>query len=360
MEQPSSTSSSNIRGKLPWALLLALGIFVGLECALRVVPSDKLIPYHLDSLESQAVRHVLQANGPADICIIGSSRTREAISVPFFTNYLAQVFPEPVTLVNYACAGARADLVHTITKYMLNGAKKPKLVLYGITPRQFLSDMERQNLSAYFWDLKEWSSIRAGSTNTLTAYLPQVARNEMGKWSLIVRYRKKAGILLKTFFTGHPQISSPLFGQPTEWHHNEPHVSLVNRPLSDERVEWYVKLFLDRAGSYPLTDSKEAHVRAVVQLCKQRNIPIVFFEVPTSPLLKNHLPRDVYPEFRRRMQKIVEEKGVAYLDEAQLNLKLGEKHYLEESHLNEDGAKLLSKGLVDQVVLPFLGSGNLP
>ncbi|MFQ5490587.1 MAG: hypothetical protein ACE5GE_07685, partial [Phycisphaerae bacterium] len=104
---------------------------------MRQVPLPLLIPYAMGSLEYHGVADHLEVAGPAQVCVIGSSRAREAIVPPRMAKVCHDRLGRSVTVANYACAGARAAENESLIKYMLRQGK-PEFILYGLSPRQLL------------------------------------------------------------------------------------------------------------------------------------------------------------------------------------------------------------------------------
>ena len=371
MAERSSTSSSKRAGGrpaagLPWALLLALVLVGGVELVFRSVEHRTMISNMYGVAEYHAVRNYAEFEGPADVAFVGSSRTKEGIVVPAVREALAEAGLPGMRVSNYSCAGARADEVRAAVDHLLDRGR-PQLLLLGVTTRMLLGEEPRLERSAIYWTRSQWQSRLAGDGDVWRV-APIVARNELGNASALVRFRNRptgffddAWIAARQRQRGQSAFTlaevlrgdvtpSSIAGAITRRQRDEGDVSLVNRPISDERVRGYVdRLLID--GEYVLGEHREAELRAVFERCRAEGVPVVAFEVPISHLLEAHLPPGTQAEFLRRMASLCDSQGVPFV---RYEGPRGDELFAEQSHLNRGGAEILSRSLVENVILPHL------
>ena len=183
MESPSYTSSFERPrevARMPTAFLLALVMLLGLEVVVRRIDPPTLIAYDtVDTLAYEAVRHYVQFVGPADVGFVGSSRMLNAVVVPDLRRELSMVLDRPVSVANYALPGANADEVAALVRLILRQEKRPKILLYGVTPKQLAAAKYDLDKRATLWSLSDWRRERGKTDEDLCRVLPDVIRSEI-------------------------------------------------------------------------------------------------------------------------------------------------------------------------------------
>jgi hypothetical protein len=93
---------------------------------------------------------------------------------------------------------------------------------------------------------------------------------------------------------------------------------------------------------------------ALLTRCREAGVPLALFEVPTAPILREHLPKGAYRSYRVAVARAAEARGVPFLTVEDLGLEFGRRDFREQSHLNERGATKLTRAVAERVVLPAL------
>jgi hypothetical protein len=246
----------------------------------------------------------------------------------------------------------------------------PRIILCGVTPRTLLENDRRWTRSALYWDWSDWRERFAEDRPTALSVWPVVARNWIGGFWQTLRYRDKPLVLIDelwVYYERHrdagPTLSlgdflagrtfpSPLNGDLTARQAFD-EVSLATRPIPEERVENYVAALLTD-GRYPMGERRIRELRALAEVCDARGVPLMFYEVPVAEILQRHLPEDVYPRFYEHMRRIDETTPASFLPLDSLGVRFEDADFAEQSHVNLQGARKLTRALLTLPVLEAL------
>ena len=307
----SSTSSSERReSRLPYATGVALALLLVLELAVRWLHPSGTVPYTVDGQgEYRALGPEIEAFGPARVSIVGSSRVREALLLPLLHQLLEDELGTAPSVASYAIGGAHAAEVELVARKLLAAKTPPDLIVYGLTPRQLL-DKKRPRKSAYLWDLAGWWEERRLRGGMIDEFLPQVVRNELARHVHAYRYREEIAAALATpasenfwmrLATGlilRDTPRSPMRGELTVWQRFWPSTSL---DVPAEHVQDYVDS-LWKPGDWSM-ERQERKLGAILIRCHEAGVPLVLFEVPSAPILREHLPEGAYQRYRVAVQR---------------------------------------------------------
>jgi hypothetical protein len=353
--------------RLPCATGVALALLLGLELAVRWVHPSGTVPYSLEGVgEYRSLAPELEAFGPARVSIVGSSRAREGLLLPLLHRYLEREPGGAPSVASYAIGGARAAEVELVVRKLLAADVPPDLIVYGLTPRQLL-DRDWFRNSAYLWDLAGWWEERRVRGGMIDRHLPQVVRNELVRYVHAYRYREEIGAAFaipasesfrERLYSGLSQRDtphSPMRGDLTVLQRNTPSIS---RDVSAEHVRGYVdSLWIP--GKWSM-ERQERSLGATLTRCREAGVPLVLFEVPTSSILREHLPKGAYRRYRVAVARAAQAHGVPFLSVEDLGLELARRDFREQSHLNWRGATKLTRAVAERVVLPALHHGSKP
>lgn len=367
----SSTSSSDGSAQLlyheppfpplprgvPWAFLLALVILAGVEAAVRVVESRGYIPYAPFTAEYHAIRNTLLRKGPADVCILGSSRGKEGLVMPDLLAALRGL-PEPWTAANYSAADARSRELKTILAYLLRRGQ-PKLVLVAISDRELLQDTDHPYELALFWTFDDWreywraertqGAASSGRTPALDL-LPVLIRNHLGNVLRIVRY-STYGDLLAFYARFRFFPTSGLTGDLTYVQAARASTLVPARVMQPDDG----RVYIDAHGgpqAYRLNPARWADFRDMARLCREAGVMLVFVEVPVADLLIQAYPPVVYEQFIQGMRELSRLEEVPFLRPADYGFQFREEHFDEPAHLNYHGARIFTRFVFDQAIQP--------
>ena len=354
---PSSTSSSETRRepfRFPWALLMALGILVVVEVLFRRVLFHGRVIYHAGAREYLLAAEQLKSPGPANVCFVGSSRARESIAAPEVKRLL-EARGLRHTVANYALGGAQAQESYWAVRKMLAGKRKPDLILYGVSPRQFLGRGEHFSSAAFLWDLRDWREQVGLHGMEAGKLLPKVIRNELRqRWVTFAARDARKQILLRIL--GRETDPCPIIGQLTPWQKLKPDVSLATSPVDEQDVRNYIATNTRRQRYADPT--QVGYVEKTIRLCREAGVPLVLFEVPVADILRRCYPEGTYDHFYRTIAVFQHRYDVPFVSMAKLKPELTDKHFREPSHTNYGGAVRFTRALTRQVILPRLRRGT--
>ncbi|MCA9243554.1 MAG: hypothetical protein KDA32_06345 [Phycisphaerales bacterium] len=389
MATPSSTSSSELAqlcGGPPWALFGAIALLAVVEVGVRLAPPEIAIPHQSGGTEYHTARCYLDAFGPAEISLFGTSRTRNGISVPELKARLEAACQADAAIqrrfgdariANYACSGSNIEVAFSTLRYALRLAPdRPRIAIFGVSAQQLMRGEELSNRAAVFWDIPDWveafddtAAQAADPRRSIWKLAPIVVRNELGKnWLtlkyrlrpeafvndivLAWKYRKTRSFTWDEILRGAPS-PSPIRGEPAPWHALEPERSLVTDPISDERVQLYLQR-IQQAGETGLDPQAVRLARRMVELCRERNVPLIVFELPVSDRLARYLPPGANDDLRRLFDELADGENVVFVGLDQLGVSFSDADFREQSHLNLRGATKLSDALFERAILPEL------
>ncbi len=390
MATRSSTSNSelaHLSAGGPWALLGALALLALVEIGVRAAPAEAMIPHESGGTEYHTARCHLDAFGPAEISLFGTSRTRNGVSVPALRARLeAARMADPglaaafgqARIANYACSGSNIEVAFSTMRYALRvgPAERPRLALFGVSAQQLMRGQELSNRAAVFWDAADWleasgdeAAIAADARRNVWKLAPIVARNELGKYWLTLKYRLRAEALINDIVLAWKYRASrgfswsdilrgapsptPIRGEPAPWHVLEPDRSLITNPVSDARVRLYLER-IEQAGETALDPQAVRLARRMVELCRARDVPLIVFELPVSEQLARRLPGAVTDDLRRLFGELADGEQVIFVDLDGLGVDFSDADFREQSHLNLRGATRLSEALFDRAIQPML------
>ena len=359
---PSSTSNSeNHREpfRFPWALLMAVGILVVVEVLFRRVLFHNRVIYHAGAREYLLAAEQLKSPGPANVCFVGSSRARESIAVPEVKGLLVAKGFGDTTVANYALGGGQAQESYWAVRKMLAGKRKPDLILYGLSPRQFLGRGEHFSSAAFLWDLGDWYEQSGEHGMEAGKLLPKVIRNEIKQRYVTFAARDaRKQVLLRIL--GRDTDPCPIIGERTPWQKLKPDVSLAANPADEQDVRNYIARNTRRQRYGDPT--QVGYVKKTIQLCRDAGVRLVLFEVPVAEILRRCYPDGIYDHFYQTIADLQQPGDLPFVPIAQLKPELTDKHFREPSHTNYRGAVRFTRALTRQVILPHaaLGRKSIP
>ncbi|MCL4210478.1 MAG: hypothetical protein KJZ68_07425 [Phycisphaerales bacterium] len=358
MNPRSSTSSSEQPfdvGAAPWALVAALLVVLACEGAVRVAPSRWVIPYvNAGDSTYPAVRHFIEKDGPAEVAVVGSSRARESIAAPDLRAACEAALGRTVTVGNYASPAAGADEVDSIVRVLLSQRRKPKLILYGISPLQLSTKAAAARHAGRLWTLDDWereaATLPANAARRLRA---MAMHNEAGRWCRLYAYRDIAWIRLRALLGWESIHSNPIAGDLTFQQVDEPDRRLADHPVRDAFVQRYLRPRM-QGNRHPLGGEASRRFESILSQCRDAGVTIIVYEVPLSETLRRNYPRGTLEQMRRIAQRLTNKYRAPYLHIEDLGETFDETVFRDLSHLNVHGARRLTAILAQKAVIPAL------
>jgi hypothetical protein len=348
----SSSDRSRVVRSLPWALLLGIFFLGATEFAIRLyVPSD-LYPYDFLTQEYRSLIHHLNEYGSADLCFLGSSRMREAIVLPEFKRLLNESGISEIRVESYAMSGAWAADVHSVMRNIIRTGKKPKLVIYGITPDQICNNRRHAGNTSLLWNLSDWMD-HYGRFGTDRYLLPKVLLNEAKTYSHILRWRDGARLFVRNVARRQKQLSSPIRGELTPDHRDNPDSVITITPEDNKTNQAEMKQFYGDGTDW-IDPTQYGYIEEIAKLCQSHGIVLVFLELPLTTSLHDNYPGSVSSYFMKSIKTIAERYGATFVTQAQLGLHLEDNLFIDFEHTNIHGARKITRALASKVVIPLL------
>jgi hypothetical protein len=344
--------------KEPLAILIGVLLLLALELVVRTVPESWRIGYTSALGAYYEVKHQVEAFGAADVGILGTSRGRESVVVPSLQAICAKELGDPLTVANYSCAGIRAREVEYLTKMLLRSRKKPRLLLYVVSPRILQGEENNERFEQLFASDADRRLIGGSKKKTLDEMISEPVLDVLWRTYKTFRHRMRFHSLLSTMARGQVP-SSPVKGEYTMWQRYDSGRKLSRSGLTKEDVNRYVEGLMNGKGEYVLGAQRIKALEDTFVVCQRAGVPIVLIEVPLAQMLKEAYPRGLYDRFLNIMRTVCKNAGVPFVELDQLGISLTDEDFLEYSHLNLEGAQIFTKALAEKVAVPMLRRGAL-
>lgn len=340
---------------MPWAFLCALLVFLACELAVRAAPARAVVPYLSTGRSTYpAVRHFVEKDGPAEVAVVGSSRARESVAAPELRAACETALGRSLTVGNYASPAASADEVESIVRILVGQARKPALILYGISPLQLSTKAAAVRHAGRLWLLADWERERPKLAKASAERMRAMAlHNEVGRWSKLYAYRDMAWIRLRALLGSEAIHSNPLLGELTYQQVRQPERRLSDHPVRDAAVRNYLRPRM-QGDRLPLGGRASRHFESILSLCEEAGVPIVVYEVPLSETLRRNYPPGTLERMRRIVQELTNAHRVPYLRAEDLGASFDETQFRDLSHLNLEGARRLTAILAEKAAIPAL------
>jgi hypothetical protein len=366
---PSSISSSEAiasprkRARLqadrrPYGLFAAVGLLLALELVLRILNPDGILAGATD--DERAYRGVvpeLLAFGAPDVAIVGSSRARRGVNSPELQAALG-TRKKPTRVANFALDGARAEETEITIRRIVEVAKRPRLIVWPISPYD-LGGIRRTpgDTVRFLWRPVDWLRVRRKVGSDADRHLPDSIRNEVSRYSWLVRYRP----IVRDLIEGsqrRPQLRflselirgdrdpTPLHGATFPKHLQGG--GSASRDVSLERVRSYLGGAFTERG-WP-RNHQAINLENAAKTLKRERIPLLFVELPSHPLLEEAMPPGTSKKFRQLVTEVAARHGTKFVTLADLGVEFEPSDFYEQSHVNYAGAKKYTKAITPAVV----------
>lgn len=339
---------------MPWGFIGAAVLVVAVELALRGIGRMKLIAFATDEGQYHAARDTIDAQGPAEVSLIGSSQMREGVSMPFLLSELKQLTGRQAWAANYAMRGARVDVLDAAVRYLKRQPHPPKLIVVGISARDIRAEEPDWPRVAIFWSPADWWAEFKQRRATALGVLPVVVRSEVGRaiWSL--RYREEISLWTRRHFARFgvdaDEENNPILGETTTQHLGKRGVSTFLAGLVP------LHRMFDAAKDSYLLDHSPRPPKVMLQRLQMlannfRAEPAsLWVEMPVAIPLREVLDRVGQIEaFNTAVIQTVHGKAIDFQPVA-AEPALANKLFRDLQHLNRNGAKLFSRWLAGEIV----------
>jgi hypothetical protein len=350
--QRSSISSSRARPGPPWGLAIAVALLLGVELVLRRLnPAGNLAPLAGErEFGFRAVTFEIQQGAP-DVAVIGTSRARRGVLAPVLRETLER---EGLgrSVKNFSLGGAQAEELELMVRRIGEATPRPKLLLWPLTAKELRHREEEPSKSwRYLARFSDWLDARRRLGSRVDQHLPDALRNEAARVSYIVRGRFALRDLLtdpeeedaepEDRWQALKNVFVPVVGTPSPMQGGIPSdfrglKRNVSRKVSMQRVKRYLgDAYTQR--SWPRNYQAD-RFEATVEHVRALGIPLLMVEIPVHDLLEKGMPRKTQQKFRGLVGEVAREHGVPFVAVADLGATFEPRDFMEQSHLNYQGA----------------------
>ena len=349
------------RSSPPYALALSLLLIIAFEIWFRSWPIERRVAYRDESDQGVAVRNQIDAGPMPEVAIVGSSMAYQGIAVPELAARLTDERGRPVSVGNFAVRGGRVDLAEAVVREILRQPTKPKVIVVGIAMR----DMREYGLAydqlANFWTLGEWRhETRLAKGSWLTDQLPQVVRNEVGRYWQTLRCRTAVSLAAQSLFIDTPLEPMPARGgRPTQHEGSRAEKSLANdlKLFSTKSMKrLMLRTYRPELPATPphlLSD----RVGKIITACDRAQVRLIFVDMPLSRPLRDLLDnaqkasknRDASKDFDIAYHKVMNawaRRGkVPFVQWDHRRIAWSNELFFDAQHLNLAGAIRMSTAI---------------
>lgn len=373
----SLMSSTDKSRKFFSSAIVAVSLLFALDaCYSLARPQSKEDRFQLDQCDVLNVLQAYRSEPKApDVALLGSSLIEvpniEAAAIAankpvdrlthhrcdYLENELASQVGYKPTVVSLAVGGEMVSDAYLLSKRLLVGPRAPRAIIYGIGPRDFQDNLmpgvdssdtfkllsaaddlpdlllsqqlspetkltlTMENLSGFWGNRTQLASFtNQALTDTVTPFFPDMKRS-------LADAPKKTDV--RTFIAG---MIAP--GQAV-WHPDDEYMlqNYLSRynPIAPVQIETQLGYF-----------------RRLIQLCKERKIPIMIANMPLGDINRKVMAPGFYEKYLVDTQKICREQNVPYVD---LNVAplASKENFLDTVHLNPTGSALMFSMMSNQI-----------
>ena len=329
------------------ALALACLMLVSVEAGVRRINPRSLMRYEESVDAYRIVRQTLDTEGAPDICFVGSSRCRDGVVMPVVAKACW-----PATVGNFSLPGATALVVRLSVRRIVNADPKPRLILYGVTPRQLRAYIPEQIGGGV-------EGLVGPGDLPMLAMTPDASAHDMfeatlrnGISSRVRAISFRDGLKARVFRPETKQRPYHMHGALSAAQVPKKQPRLCDNPYTPERARTYV--YPDGGEDNRVyVDSQLTHIEGIMDLCADAGVPLVLFEIPSSATLERALPEGMLVQATEKIAAVAEKKGVRFVRLSDMGLAFTEADFRDISHLNNTGARRLTDALLESVILPL-------
>jgi hypothetical protein len=309
------------------------------------------------------------ALGSADVVVLGSSRTAQAIDCPQLARETSEGIGRPVNASSYALGGAQIAENLPMARHVLRHRPKPRLILYGVAPEQIGPHDIRLDAatgrwvqeptpvnerSAMFWLFSDYLEARRTFGSRIDPYLPIVFRNEVEKHYHTMRARGRLMNAIRNVLRGRE--GSPILGESLDEEGRTR--SMAAGGYDEQSIREHVEEAHLLEGSYPFSDQRIALFRQLIQMCSEADVGIAFFELPNAEVFERYFPPGTRERFREAFRELSAGTGARLYSLEELGLDFDYDEYRDAVHLNMKGTSRYTAAIAKKITIPLLRQGQ--
>lgn len=341
-----------------WSAVAAVGLFWVLN-GLVVAFEPRL--YRLAAFDRQytvaRVADYAEFPGTPDVVFMGDSRALSGFAPAVADAELSQALGRPVTTFNLSMTGARLNLAYLALKNMISDDRKPAVVVLGLSEFAFFPlPMDDRTLTERFplastilrWDDAEFAE-------------PGVAgRGRFVLRNLLPLYRD--GPLLRRALSVAFNPADPAhkwYSGPTRWEWSRDGSYIPGSGVRNPTVDDARNTFYNALQQFTVSTESIDTLERFLELAEERRIRVVVVNMPVSDVHKGWWRSPAaMAEYRERAREVTARHGTSYLDAYDsLERQIPQEYFWDPSHLNLDGATVLTRRVSRQHLAPLLAGG---
>ena len=330
----------------PFGQTLALAVVVlllmvsGLEMVFRLPAVESRLPTpsigsNHEQLEIQVYRlHRFAASGPVDCIFLGSSMVRSGIQPATFADAYRQQTGQSLRCFTFGLSGLTASAAGLLADYLVN-TYHPRLLVYGVSPRDFNEAVAVQGFSGAKLARLDWMRYQRGAF-TITGWL--FARLYAFQYAYFYRDGLTPGFADKLDRRRAAESQLGPDGYAPSDH-------VMSWPISPTEKDHITRLYQD----YKPLPEELAGFQRIIALHQSGRTRLVLVEVPFYPdIVTQLLGVEAYRDFNRQIESYASPAGVLYWPTTLLDL-IPPEGWDNLNHLNTTGAEAFSQWLGDKV-----------
>jgi hypothetical protein len=341
------TLSELARLKLTRALLFSAALVVIANVISSVFEIHYWQPSNTDAMYIFAYQHV---DEPYDVLIIGSSHVKKGVLAQTVEEELSELAGRPVRAFNLGQRGAHILTNYAVFRDMLNHAKRPRVVVVELSPASINFNNKDKQMS-----LKHYCS-----QGDILRLLPSFRTTDEFKASLFGLFR---GVTTLIDFVvrpprlpEHAQLLEQVLAQGGGHLYKpekDPFASYASRSQKEQerrikRRGWATKR--RRLVNYRIDGPSDRIVRRMVALSKEKEVPLVFIDLPVTREFRGFYNEGEYETFLKYAENLHVSRGVEFHNLTREYLLLPDNDFADLDHLNKRGAEKLSRHLAVNIL----------
>ncbi|HEY9679430.1 MAG TPA: hypothetical protein V6C76_15590 [Drouetiella sp.] len=371
--QATQTSSTLLRSRFIWAAVFVLLVDVAL---LITNPFGKIDPGRLPSPHSWEwwrTQSYLSAPKAPDVVLLGSSLVMiptpmldaDYINKPFdCVHHDHSIYMEDrlheltgknnMSCINLGLPGGMISDDYMVARYLLDGERKPRVAVLGITLRDFIEHHVQYPATShpyrYFSQFMDTSDIVEIAMPQLWQRADYLWGHNFVLWGKRLQMQAIADEQVKKLIA--PVQSTKVAVNPVTDAERNKTLAAKLKAIAEEGEFMMeprkVTLFEDNTSEYrsrfrgdkhELFDAECAFLEKTLKLLKERNIEVVVTNMPLMPANMAIMPPGLYDKYMTIAKKLSAENGCTFLD---LNTQSGQfdiSDFRDTAHMNGHGGK---------------------
>lgn len=356
-----STAGAWLIGRRWWSAALrrsavgALVLFWGLN-ALVVVLEPRL--YRMAAYDRQytvaRVADYYEFPVTPDVVFMGDSRALSGLAPSVADAELTPIAGRPVRTLNLSMTGARMNLTYLALKNMITDDKKPSVVVLGISEFAFLPlPGENHTLTERF----PFASTILRPDDIEYAEPGVAGKGRFVLRSLVPLYKDSQLVRSALSIAFNPDDPShQWYTGESKWQWSPDGSYIPGAGIRNPTQDQARAMFYDALQTYTLSTENLRVLEDFIELARDRDIQVVLVVMPVSDIHRSWWGSPgTMAEFRAGVAGVAARKQVPFLDGyASLDGQIPPEYFWDPSHLNLDGATVLTRRVARQYLGPLL------